>query len=416
MRPPSGLLRLEQADALAERVRQRAPGWVRGAGLVVEEIGVAARQVVDATSQVRSQKAKAIQALFVQATNDYLDLMIDASMARGRPAIRAARTLFEHHIAALEIDVDPALADQWLDHMPMSGVAQASLELPEQHLRGKVLKAYRHRMSRLRKDSERDATRATGRWGGWFRRQWHPDSVFDRATRLGLDDHYNFYRFASAPVHGSHAGMVGLVKTVAGLPILRTGAAIAPTPAAVLYGTTSMRAIVEVAAQFVDEGLDRFRAALDKLDELWPEYFVALEELDSEVWPDSPSPNIGALMVVAPDGLGTWFECLPDELLARQARSAEVRMHEEQKRPFDVLLERILPSVDHGSVGVLLLDSVIADPGRGPWIDVPDLVDSAPFVINRNGHLGVPSDFNPPPRLDDLLRGLLPERTYHLHE
>ncbi|HEV2809324.1 MAG TPA: DUF5677 domain-containing protein [Acidimicrobiales bacterium] len=388
---------LERAAALEPEIAARAPTWRQAARQVVGELGVATRLVIDATGSAHTAPARAVQAIFLQASNDYLDLLFDAASGRGRPATRAARTLFEHELDALDIEADSELATRWLDHLPMAGLAQAKMSLPEKHLHGKALKSFRHRARRLLADNERHADRVAARWGAGFRRQWHPRSLRDRAACHGLLEHYEFYRYASAPVHGSHSGMLGLRKEVAGTLVLRTGPALTPAPLAVLYGTASLRAVVGVGEQFLERGLARLRRALDDLDAAWPEYYVQIHRLDGELWPKSAPSNSGALIVLEPTGEVTWFEYLPDQFLARKARTHDVTIHDEQERALTGLLEEVPSAFPHGRVGVCLHRAVVAEPGDGPWVEAPHLVDFPLFHIYEDGTVGVPSDVASPP-------------------
>lgn len=191
-RPTTGRSSLEHVDALEGDIAERAPTWRQAAGQAVAELGIANSLVIGETGNADTDRARAVQAIFTQASNDFVDLLFDAASGRGRPAVRAARTLFEHQLAALDVEADPELAHRWLDHLPMAGLAEAKLSLPEKHLRGTILKGFRHRAKRLLADSERHARRVMARWGPGFQRQWHPRTVLDRATNHGLTDHYGF--------------------------------------------------------------------------------------------------------------------------------------------------------------------------------------------------------------------------------
>ncbi|HEV2809003.1 MAG TPA: hypothetical protein VGV93_01225 [Acidimicrobiales bacterium] len=204
---------------------------------------------------------------FFRPSNDFLDLLFDAASGRGRPATRAARTLFEHELDALDVEADSELATRWLDHLPMAGLAQAKMSLPEKHLHGKALKGFRH------------------------------------------------------------AGML----------------------------------------------------------------------VDGELWPTSAPSNSGALIVREPTGEATWFEYLPDQFLARKARTHEVTIHDEQERALTGLLEEVPSAFPHGRVGVCLHGAVVAEPGDGPWVEAPHLVDFPLFHIYEDGAVGAPSDVTSPP-------------------
>lgn len=197
--------------------------------------------------------------------------------------------------------------------------------------------------------------------------------------------------------------MIGLRKLIAGRLVLRSGPALTPAPLAVLYGTASARAVFRVAEAFVPPGLGRLLGALDALDAAWPEYYHQLHRLDTELWPTAAPSSPGALLVLQPTGESAWFEYLPEQLLARRAKTQDVVIHDGQERPFKTLVEEIFPHLEHGRVGICLHRAAIAQPGGGPWLDAPDLVDSRPFEISEGGDVGVPTDFEAPPWMRDLL-------------
>jgi hypothetical protein len=389
-----GSMSLDAAAALREEVELRSPEWVNAAGAAVSATTVAAGLVIEGTRRDGSDGALAIQSLFVQAANDFRDLLFDVATGRGRPAIRGARTLFELHVAALDVTGDEELAARWLDHYPASGVAEAELRLLEQRTLGNARRALVHRMNKLRRESAQEMKAASVRWGPGFARTWHPRNLKDRARAHGLDEHYAFYRFASAPVHGSMAAMRGLSREVRGTDVVRIGSAVSLAPVAALYGTWSMQRLVAVAETFVGGQLNTASLALERLDETWPEFYEEMVALDRDAWPAAPPDNAGALLVLTEQFRAEWYEYFPNQRRARRARSDHVVVHDPQMETYVGLREQELWTAESGAVGVFFHGAIVKDPGSGRWVDAQTLIEKAPLEIFENGEVGVPRELS----------------------
>jgi hypothetical protein len=391
-------LTLDGAVALGDEIAERAPAWRAAAEEAIGQLGPDTRTVVTATGDDGSPSALALQLIFVEGANDFWDTLHDAAMGRGRPALRATRTLFELQLDALDVAGSPALAERWRDHLPVADVAEGRLTRVERHLSGDIQRAVRRRMRHLRKRGARELATAQSRWGKGFGARWHPQTLRDRADAHSLlADYEGLYRFASVPSHGSRAGMRGLERTIQKAVVVRSGPAVTLAPYAVLYATEAMRVIARTTANLVDLDISRLLGASDHLDAVWPEFYEAMIRLDDELWPTEPPPRAGALFVVQPEGDGHWYEYASDTYVARAARTHEADLFDEQGDPFHAFVDKVL-LVHQGPrrVGIVLEEARVRAPGAGPWLPVRDLLDLAPITITPSGHVRVPASFLDP--------------------
>lgn len=392
--PPS---HLSAPGELAGELGRRVPSWFAAADAAAKQARIGLGLVIESVRSQESSSTVALRGLYSQAVNDFLDLLFDVAAGRGRPALRQARSLFELEITAVDLDCDPALAQRWLDHLPYASLAEAALQLPLSRLTGRSAKAHRHRIRRLRREAAPAAARAESTWGSSIKRQWNTLSLRERAADQGREDGYSFYRYASAPVHASSGGLMGLEADVDGSLIIRSGPALQACPTALLYATDSFRRTTSVVEKLLPMGLIRLHRALNHLDDGWSEYREAVLALDRNLWPASPPMNASALVVISrPGGEMRWWEYLPEMRIVRRAASSSVVTHGEQAELLSTLVERVLPPFAHGRVGIELEAATIDDPGEGDWIAVERIIDSAPFTISQDGVIGVPEDFDAP--------------------
>lgn len=333
--------------------------------------------------------------MFSQATVDFMDLLTDVSSGRGRPALRVARSLIEEYVAALDCATDPEAAERWLASSSAADLAIGRLRLPERHLRGKVVQGHRHRVRSRQKRAAPAMDRAVKRWGSSFRRSWHHQSLRDRAHSHGLDDHYAFYRLASAPVHATSGGSVGLRRVRRdGHPTIRTGTALEPAPLAVLYGTDAMRGVLTQIRPYAPDAVDRVLVAVSRLDDCWEELYVGLREIDEALWPRSEPVNRAVLIVQEPDNSVRYFEYLPEIHLARSVPDG-MRVNDAQLRAIEQLAT-YLDLVPHPRVGVFVHEAVPAHPPTGDvgWEPVG-------IELDRRLHVFVDGTVGIPPEPDD---------------
>jgi hypothetical protein len=184
----------------------------------------------DATQRARGR-------ILAQASNDYLDLLYEATCGRGRPALRTARTLFEHLVNYRSIDTDSAMAERYCDHESLGAVLDLELNTAqEDEFEGKLRKRFRHWRNRLERTHYSAAKAAIGKYGPSYRSSWAVRTVLERARVHGLEGDYDFYRLCSAISHGTASGTIGIRAEVAGTDVVRTGPALSLVPLALRYG------------------------------------------------------------------------------------------------------------------------------------------------------------------------------------
>ncbi len=116
-----------------------------------------------------------------QAVNDYVDLVFELSTGRGRPAIRAARAVFEHLVNLRELQSVPGLGARYLANHDVADQLEASIELGVDRLVGNERRSERHRLHKMGRDSTPGYESALDAYGPGFRRQWQDRSLRDRA-------------------------------------------------------------------------------------------------------------------------------------------------------------------------------------------------------------------------------------------
>lgn len=172
--------------------------------------------------------------------NDFNDLLFDAVSGRGRSAHRSARTAFEHLLNLIALR-EPSHLTRFMCHSLVGTQLAAAWNPIEPFLSGKVLKASRHRQKKLLRDSGKELDEAIAEYGAVFHRQWHPETVRDRAVAAGLEREYDFFRAASAAVHGAASAMEDAVWIVDGDPIIRVGPSVVLCPSALAAGVLFMK-------------------------------------------------------------------------------------------------------------------------------------------------------------------------------
>ena len=171
--------------------------------------------------------------------NDFNDLLFDAVSGRGRSAHRSARTVFEHLLNLISLR-EPSHRTRFMCHSVVGTQLAAAWNPIEPFLSGKVLKASRHRRKKLLRDSRKELEEVMAEYGTGFRRQWHPETVRDRAVAAQLEREYDFFRAASAAVHGAASAMEDAFWVVDGDPVLRVGPSVVLCPAALAAGVLFM--------------------------------------------------------------------------------------------------------------------------------------------------------------------------------
>ena len=253
---------------------------------------------------VHSGTAGALSVLVNQATNDFLDLLYDLLVGRGRSALRTTRSLLEHLVTSRDLLTDRHLEERYLDHRFVVEAIAATLDLGDEQFSGKELLAARHRRRTWQRDSARAADEVTKKYGSFA--QWNPASLLDRATAHGVGRYYEFYRYASGLLHGSSGAVAGTMIERDGRSIHRLGPALAVCPIAYRYGVEIFRLFLEgMTASIPDARLAL--PTVDALTRMWPQYLAALEEIGDEMWPEEALPGLVSVIRIHALGHLEWF-------------------------------------------------------------------------------------------------------------
>lgn len=253
---------------------------------------------------MRTATERAVLEILNNASNDWLDLLIDCQTGRGRTALRSARSLFEISLVTPELMQNDALAQRFIDHKAVVAEKFAVLEADMPFRRGKGRKSAEHARHKWRRRWSRDADAARAAYGTGFERGWDTKSVRERAIAAGRDAEYDAYRVSSATVHGGSGALFGTYLTYPDdKPVHRFGPNLMSCPFALLYGEISFRSFLECLRSDGFEPADEVLAALDELRLQWLAFEHAMLEIDSQIWPEEAPDHYRFVAVVSPSGV-----------------------------------------------------------------------------------------------------------------
>jgi hypothetical protein len=285
--------------------------------------------------------------IVTQAINDFLDLLFDASCGRGRPALRAARSLFEHVATLKDVDRDQTEADRYLAHLVVGQYWQSCLALPKKALSGKSLKSFSHRQKKLGIDVKKPLAAAMRLHGRAFMRQWSKLTLRDRVSRNGMTEHWPFYALSSTVLHGAAGGVIGLVDfETFERPVHRTGPALELCPIAFLYGVEFFELLLKQCNSVLPRSADAPLDALADLLVTWDGYRQAILKIDSELWPKmSPTP-MTAVVQILHGGKRRWW--LRDDNNNRVARANPPTkpLSSAQEKSIKIVISKMSPLSD----------------------------------------------------------------------
>ncbi len=84
--------------------------------------------------------------------------------------------------------VDEALARRYVDHGGIGDRYFLGLHRIEQHLEGNELKAYRHRLKKIDRDTAKEEARVIATYGAGFRRSWAAADIYSLAASATRTD------------------------------------------------------------------------------------------------------------------------------------------------------------------------------------------------------------------------------------
>ena len=339
--------------------------------------------------------------------NDAIDLMYDLLLGRGRPAFKTARSLYEHQVAA-ELILDPVMARRYLDHDAVGRSYFGDLVRLEEHLRGKDLKAYRHRRRKIERDTKAAVAHGMAKYGASFRRGWAPGTLLDNAKATGRDSDYAFYKAASLPTHGAIAGLFGARMEDGSSSIYRTGPALAACTLAGAYGLTFVEMALTSGDSIIARGaLDEWRRRHRDLISELPTYIAAVEKTDADLWSEHVPINAAPMVVVDSYQETDLWLVMPAGGLA-YSYDGGYATTPEQHATYEKLIHEVLPTLKVERLGLMLLDAggldfrkAAFDQARG----IRDVVAMGVVGIDQAGVVHVEHGMKAQPFLDDLLGG-----------
>lgn len=272
-----------------------------------------------------------------QFLNDFLDLLYESATGRGRPAMRSARSLFEHAVNFATVTHSSEEAERYAEHEVMMTQAYYSFDYYELGvLDGDELKNLQRKHVHRLRQAEKAAAVARKKFGNGFRRSWASKNLHDRAAGHGFESGYDFYRVASAVMHGSSGGSIGTFGEVeSGHRLHRTGPAFGLLPLALAFGVT----FADDLLSMMDEGpaVSQTREIIAGIRGSWLNYRDAVYALDDFIRPpDAP------LMVLA--RVNTLFKLnwwVHDRELGRVAKIEEPELDEVSRASVAELLDTL---------------------------------------------------------------------------
>jgi len=300
-----------------------------------------------------------------QATNDFLDLVLEAMSGRGRPAARSSRALYEHIVNLRWVTNDVDQAQRYCDHAAIGDLLDLDLNTPtEEQYTGVTRKRARHWRKKLERRIRPAAAAVLGTYGESFRRSWTQANLRDRASAVDLASDYDLYRLLSAVIHGSAGGDLGQRQEIGGRQVVRTGPAVALCPLALRTGLGWYRMIVdEVAAALGSGATDGLATALDRLAADLPTHESLCHLVDAELWPHEP-PQSAVFLRVEVGGQWRWL--LLDADLPRTIEVEPIGLDADQR----TWLEEEVAAVERANPGrtqplIIAVAGVSGSPRQG---------------------------------------------------
>lgn len=260
---------------------------------------------------IKHAPSHAASGVVTQCTNDWLDLLRDLNAGRGRPALRCARGIIEHLANIRDLQVDAAAVERFEDHDQVVRPhtveqAQELLGLNEMgdEFRRPAIKFF----SRNTRRHTREREELLQRYNRQFANRWHAKNLRQRLEDQEDARRYDFYRFASALLHGGPTGEHGLVFQLEDdrPQVHRTGAAVSLCPIAYRHGNRAFSAFCqELTWVKMDLRESALEAIIDFQDH-WPIYFEAMQQLDGSLLPQQ-QPMLIPVVVVGRNRTPQWW-------------------------------------------------------------------------------------------------------------
>lgn len=303
----------ETYQSIGRAIADEIPNLIEVQSVIVDglrPLTLVVHEQMDASDPIQAARSKIVH----QALNDYLDLLFEASTGRGRPAVRSARSIFEHLVNQRWISSSVAEAQRYLDHAAIDRELELQLDTPaEETFVGSERKAYRHWRRKAERQIIPAAKAVLAKYKPSFRRAWSETNLHGRASAHALGGEYDTYRLLSAAIHGSAGGDMGHRIELDGVPILRTGAAVSVCPLAFRSGTRYLDLLLSDLAQALGvEATDRLQQAVATVGSMLDQHRRVCLGIDQSMWP-SEVPHTVLFLSVPPVGKWRWFLLDPEE-------------------------------------------------------------------------------------------------------
>ncbi len=248
-------------------VAKRLPEYNRALSAVRRELDAYAWQVHSAVAP------RGIGLLLAQTANDFIDVLDDISMVRGRPAMRGLRSIFESLITMLEIASDGSeVLDRYTDQYAIDCYQAATMNAGLTGLNGDDLRSERHRRRKQQciHKQARDKALAKTEWQS--RKAWPESSLKDRAARHGYNADYDLYRVLSSLVHVTAGGARGIERQYNDQLAYRLGPDLQNCPMVFNESLRFFRLFAEALSTYMDISAERLIRALSALEALRSDY------------------------------------------------------------------------------------------------------------------------------------------------
>ena len=359
------------------QVGEHLPEYSRAVGRMRREIGAY-------VGLVHPVAHRGVNLLVAQTANDFIDLLDDIGMGRGRPALRGLRSIFESFITMLDIaDGDSSTADRYAEHYSVVMYQAATMEAGLTGLAGNDLRAERHSRRKQQRTNKQAHDEALANKGGSFKRNWTDEPLRDRAVRHGYAKDYDFYRVLSSSTHVSAGGARGIERRYGETPVYRFGPDLLNCPLALNEGLRYCRLFVEALSSHTGIPAEKLVGALSALESLRDGYRKLISRIDAELWPDHPPLGMIVVRASLPDGQRKWL--LHDN---QQRRIIECSNPKNSAQPQIDNAERWLDNTeetlpDRYEWITAALTGAAADPLTGARWRSDELL--APLGLNSNG-------------------------------
>lgn len=314
-----------------------------------------------------------------QMINDFFDLLYETASCRGRPAMRSARSIFEHYVNFCTVSNDPIEAERYVEHGPIVEEALLSLDIYKLNVMSpKSLQKWQRRANHQLKSVTSSVANLRAKYGSGYSRGWASLNLRDRAKAHGIVNEYNFYKIASAVMHGSAKGAIGTFMQIeSGAMTHRAGPALELCPLAYAFGLS-----------FVDEALGQldqtpavaeWRKLIVGLKADWERYAQTIASIE-----DSLLPSDEPLMVVA--RINTMLSVqwwMHDRERGRVAKIGEPDLPDTQKESLEGLLAQLKtsPADEAVTVGMLALRADI--PLDSDWVAEASVLPTQPLYLDE---------------------------------